>query len=358
MKLLLSLISSLLLALSTQAQHKDSLKTFRKLTKKYQKQSDYVFIPSGSYSRGVSDSDLPYVDYFRSSVFQLDSFFMQKYEVSNAQYLAFIKDISDTNSQLGRKYLPDTMVWRTPLAFGEKYVDYYLRHPAYGNYPVVGVSYRKAVAFAKWKTEQYNQQEERIFKKVRFRLPTEEEWEYAAKGGKSYGYTPFKEPNAIDEKGEPRANFVVVSQLGIYRDTFPDTNNRFVRSISEKPKEKMYLISTGDRYYPKSARVRGLYEEHFIKPVESYEPNGYGLYQMGGNVEEMVDAYYYRDPSFYYFSHDIKEYKYDKPWGVTKGGSWGDTGFYLQCPVRQFYEDEHSSSMEMGFRLVMEVLEF
>ena len=79
---------------------------------------------------------------------------------------------------------------------------------------------------------------------------------------------------------------------------------------------------------------------------------------MAGNVEEIVDAYYARDPTLNEFSHNLVMVKYDKPWGVTKGGSWKDTGFYLQYPVRQYYDTRNSSSSEIGFRLVMEVLDY
>lgn len=359
MKLLLSTISIFVLTLCVNAQYKDSLKTFRKLTKSFQKYSDFVFVPSGAFNTGMADYNPPSPgaggNYLMSRGVQVDSFFMQKFEVSNAQYLEFLKGMSKTDSVLST-YLPDTLVWRTPLAFGEKYVDYYLRHPAYANYPVVGVSYKQAMAYAAWKTQQYNSREDRKFKEVLFRLPTEEEWEFAAKGDNNHSYLPWDEPNTIDENGLPRANFMMISQLGVYRDTFPD---RFPqRSLRNESKVKEYLLSTGTRSSAKERGFGAADGQEYLKPVESYEPNIYGLYQMAGNVEEMVDAYYYRDPKGYYFTHEITQFKHYKPWGVTKGGSWNDPGYYLQWPMRQFYEDEHSASIEIGFRLVMDVLEF
>lgn len=363
MKLLLSIALMLLLTTSAQAQYKDSLKTFRKCVKSFQKHSDFVFIPSGGYMRGTNDSDLPTPDmngnYFRNYTVSIDSFFMQKYEVSNAQYLEFLNETMKGDPGVGKQMLPDTLVWRGPtIKFGEPYVEYYFRHPAYANFPVVGVSYAQAVAYAEWKTEQYNKEEDRVFKKVRFRIPTEEEWEYAVNGGER-GYLPWEEPNTIDENGRARANFLMVSQLGVYRDTFP-TKVPY-RSISETAKNKAYVISTGSRFHTRKKNKKDpdyWYENDLLRPVDFYGPNTFGLYNMAGNVEEMVDAYYLRDPAFYSFSHDYRLYKHDKPWGVTKGGSWNDPGYYLHYPVRQFYENEHSSSPQMGFRLVMEVLEY
>ena len=282
---------------------------------------------------------------------------IQKFEVSNAQYLEFVNAKLKEDSAMGKSMLPDTLVWRkvTPLG-NEPYVEYYFRHSAYAHYPVVGVSYAQAKAFAEWKTEQYNQQEGRVFKKVQFRLPTEEEWEYAAKGA-PYSYLPWNAPNTIDEKGQPRANFKMVSQLSIYRDTMHDPF--YYHLETTEPKTRVYWLSNGQQYIPNRGEKRQKYSYYndVLTPVESYEPNVHDLYQMAGNVEEMVDAYYDRDPNLYSFSHERLP-PYDKPWGVTKGGSWNDPGFYLQYPIRQFYEDEHSASAEIGFRLVMVVLEY
>ena len=349
MKLILLLFSISVGIFTCSAQYKDSLKTFQKLTKSYQKSSDFVFIPPGSFTRGANDSDIPYVGQPRSYTVSVDSFFMEKFEVSNEQYLEFVTAKLKEDSILGKAFLPDTLVWRGPGVWNEPYVDYYLRHPAYGNFPVVGVSYVQAKAYAQWLTEKYNQDEERVFKKVCFRLPTEEEWEFAYKGGLSDFYLPWGSYSTIDHEGKSRANFLSISQLSVYRDS------AVVEYNGETKKRPVYL-STGMRMWENSAGSP--YFDEVTAPVNTYNPNGYGLYQMAGNVEEMVDAYFDRDPSTYLFAHDLQEAKHETPWGVTKGGSWADTGYYLQYPTRQFYADEHSTSAEIGFRLVMVVLDY
>lgn len=349
MKHILLLFSISCAILTCSAQYKDSLKTFQKRTKTYQKHSDFVFIPSGSFTRGTNDGDIQYVGQPRSYTVSVDSFFMGKFEVSNEKYLEFVNAKLKEDSILGKSFLPDTLVWRTPEGRNEPYVDYYLRHPAYENYPVVGVSYVQAKAYAQWLTEKYNQDEERVFKKVCFRLPTEEEWEYAYKGGLSYFYLPWGSNSTLDHEGKARANFRAISQLSIYRDS------AVVEYNGETKKRSVYL-STGMRMWE---NIEGApYFDDVTAPVNTYNPNGYGLYQMAGNVEELVDAYYDRDPSVYLFSHDLKAAKHDKPWGVTKGGSWADTGYYLQYPIRQFFDDPNTSSAEIGFRLVMVVMDY
>lgn len=355
MKHILLLLCLFTFVFTTSAQYKDSLKTFRKLTKSFQKSSDFVFIPAGSYIRGSNDSDIPTPavngNYLRSSVMTVNSFFMEKFEVSNYQYLEFVNDMIRQDSVLGKSYLPDTLVWRIPESYNEPYVEYYLRHPAYGNYPVVGVSYAQVVAFAEWRTVKYNANEERIFKKVRFRIPTEEEWEYASKGDRSYSYLPCGSHSTLDENGAPRAKFRAVSQLSVYRDSIP------VQSYRGEIKKRPAYLSNGLPLSMASINAGGFTVIDVTRPVDAFEPNSYGLFNMAGNVEEIVDAYYFREEMEYSFSYN-DPLKSDKPWGVTKGGSWNDTGYYLQYPVRQFYTDQHSTSSEIGFRLVMDVLDY
>ena len=333
------------------SQKSDSLKHVQKSTKAFEKSSDFVRIPDGSFFRGNNDSDLPYADmngnYGRARTISVPSFFMQKYEVSNGQYLEFVNDILKQDSVLGASFLPDTLVWRKPNYSNEPYVEYYFRHPAYANYPVVGVSYNQAKAFAEWYTKKQNANPDRVFQEVNFRLPSEEEWEYAAKGGNDHAYLPWGDFTTIDEDGLPRANFRMVSQLSVYREEVTLDPNGKVKSPQR-------FISTGMGASLPNQEQTDMSD--ITVPVKWYAQNPYGLYQMAGNVAEMVDAYYDRDISMYEFSHDPKGVKSEEPWGITKGGGWRDTGFYLQYPVRQYYENQTSTSSSVGFRLAMDVV--
>ena len=347
------LLSALCLSFASIAQT-DNLKTFRKLTKKHEKTSDYVFIPSGTIKRVNEQSeDKPFVQETPSTdrfEFNIDSFFMGKFEISNGNYLEFVTDVLATNPLLAQSYLPDTLVWRDKMGFNEKYTEYYFRHPAYQNHPVVGVSYNQMVAYALWRTEKYDANEDRRFKKVRFRIPTEDEWEYAAKGGLTLSNLTWGSNSTLDYKGNARANFRAMSQLGIYRDSAVvefqgETKMRQVFLSNGHPMERSSYYSVINNYADVTA------------PVNAYNPNGYGLYNMSGNVEEMVNAQYVRTDDLFQFDSDTIAQR-TQLWGVTKGGSWNDPGYYLQIPTRQFFNDPTKASREVGFRLVMDIVEF
>ena len=73
-------------------------------------------------------------------------------------HLYWLKRIYGTDyPRVVTKALPDTLVWRNKLAFNEPYVDYYLRHPAYRDYPVVGVSWVQARDYCAWRTDRVNE---------------------------------------------------------------------------------------------------------------------------------------------------------------------------------------------------------
>lgn len=339
----------------TKKEHKQQLKQQKAFIKDY----PFVYIPSGSFTQGSNDSDMPYVSAMRAKTVSIENFYMKQCEVSNNEYLDYVKTVQKTDSTLSKSLLPDTLVWRTKLAYNEPYVDYYLRHPAYANYPVVGVSYNQATAFAAWMTEQYNSkpEEERSFKQVKFRLPTEEEWEYAARGGLEHSHFPWGGPYMQNAKGMRMANMLYFDQGSVYRDTIWVRNYLYTGDSTQPEfKPEMRYISAGGSSY---MGIAGSLNDNadVTAPVRSYFPNGYGLYNMTGNVEEMVDAYYNREDNPYEFSQEEPK-KSEDPSGVTRGGSWQDPGYYGSVTARQLYEGRDYSSHEMGFRLVMDVVEY
>ena len=103
-----------------------------------------LFIPLGSYNMGVSDQDVPYTQISQSKTVSVQAFYMDETEVTNFNWLEYLYWLSRVYSadypEVYQKALPDTLVWRSKLGYNEPYVDYYLRHPAYRDYPVVGVS--------------------------------------------------------------------------------------------------------------------------------------------------------------------------------------------------------------------------
>lgn len=215
---------------------------------------------------------------------------------------------------------PDTLVWIHDFSysFNEPKAKLYFWHPAYDNYPVVGVSWKQARAFCQWRTDYLNAALLRQGQATvhDFRLPTEAEWEYAARGGYTASMYPWGSYDTRSLAGCFQANF--------------------------KP-------------------MRGRYAEDggvTTMPVDHYEPNDYGLYNMSGNVAEWTCSAY--DESSYMFTHDLNpDYQYnarsDDPQAmkrkVIRGGSWKDVAFFLQVGTRAF-EYQDSSKSFIGFRTV------
>ena len=215
---------------------------------------------------------------------------------------------------------PDTLVWVRDYTYGfnEPLADYFW-HPAYDNYPVVGVTWSQAKAFNAWRTQLMNNYRAGNGQSdvQRFRLPTEAEWEFAARGGLDLSPYPWGGPYMRNAQGCPLANF--------------------------KPMRGDYVEDGGA----------------YTVDINSYSPNDYGLYNMAGNVAEWTSTAF--DETVYEFSHDMSpEYSYnakitDPPTlhrKVTRGGSWKDIGYYCQTGTRSF-EYRDTSKAFIGFRSVM-----
>ncbi|MDG1285676.1 MAG: gliding motility lipoprotein GldK [Flavobacteriaceae bacterium] len=231
------------------------------------------------------------------------------------------KDRSLTRSDVIRKeaikVYPDTIVWIRDFeySYNEPMHNDYFWHQAYGDYPVVGVSWAQAKAFCQWRTLNKN-----IYKKRKgqqfvnqFRLPSEAEWEYAARGGLAGATFPWGGPYAKNDRGCFMANF--------------------------KPLRGNY------------AADQALYTVE----ADSYEPNDYNLYNMSGNVAEWTMSSYHS--SSYEFSSSINpnvdEESYDRK--VVRGGSWKDVAYYLQVSSRDYEVDTIQRSY-IGFRTVQDYM--
>ena len=246
----------------------------------------------------------------------VDPFFMSVYEVTNKQYRRFCKEA-------GREYLPDTLVWRRALAFNDPYVEYYFRHEAYDDHPVVGVTYENALAYCEWLTgkvkdilEKYPKIEWRLTLGD-FRLPTEAEWVCAAKGGNELNLFPFgNELLYVDKKKNIR-----------YYENFKGlTDNNL--TILGLPKTD-YLITS---------------------PVGAFMPNDYGLFDMGGNVSEWTRTIAYREYVQGENPSDTPDPEKDQY--VFKGGSWLDGHHWMQVNVRRKGKKDYRSDA-LGFRVMM-----
>jgi gliding motility-associated lipoprotein GldJ len=120
-----------------------------------------VFIEGGSFLMGQSEQDVAY-DYNNiPRKVTVSSFYMDETEVANVDYLEYLfwtyRVFGADYPEVWRKALPDTLCWRDELAYNDPYVEYYLRHPAYRDYPVVGVNWLQANEYAKWRSDRVNE---------------------------------------------------------------------------------------------------------------------------------------------------------------------------------------------------------
>ncbi len=219
---------------------------------------------------------------------------------------------------------PDTLAWIHDFAYSynDPMAKNYFWHPTYDNYPVVGVNWKQAKAFSYWRTELMNSQ---LAKKGQvavneFRLPTEVEWEWAARGGWDLNPYPWGGPYLTNDQGCFLANF--------------------------KPQRGNYIADGGMQ----------------TVIVAHYPANDWGLYDMSGNVAEWTLSAY--DESSYNFTWDLNpDYEYnakenDPPQmkkKVIRGGSWKDIGYFLQVTARQ-YEYQDTAKSYIGFRCMQTYL--
>jgi gliding motility-associated lipoprotein GldK len=214
---------------------------------------------------------------------------------------------------------PDTLTWVNDLrfSFNDPKMKMYFSNPQYADYPVVGVSWEQAQAFCHWRTMMYN-----TTHKVQgepFRLPTEAEWEFAAKGRDRNATFPWKGNSLIDEK------------KNCYLANFKQDRGNYVTDAG---------VTT--------------------KAVKSYKTvvNANGLFDMAGNVAEWTSTAYFGtsgavtadiNPSFEYNAKAGDPATMKRK--VVKGGSWKDIPYYLQSGSRT-YEYQYESRPYIGFRCV------
>lgn len=215
---------------------------------------------------------------------------------------------------------PDTTCWvrQYTYSYNEPISRQYFWFQGFNTYPVVGVNYEQCNAFCDWRTRLWRSEREktRQYTESNFRLPSEEEWEWAARGGRNEAPYPWGGPYIINKKGCYLANF--------------------------KPQRGNYSADGG----------------LYTVPVDKYAANDYGLKNMAGNVSEWTSSAYFGGTY-----QQIADINPDIKFGakatdslyltrkVVRGGSWRDVAYFLQVSTRD-YEYAAESKPYIGFRCV------
>ncbi len=209
---------------------------------------------------------------------------------------------------------PDTTVWVKDFnySYNDPMHQDYFHHQSYGDYPVVGVTWGQANAFCNWRTKNKNDYlrgKKNSTSVPSFRLPTEAEWEYAARGGLEFATYPWGTGSTTSDRGCFLANF--------------------------KPVRGNYAVD-GALY---------------TMEAKSFNANDYGLYNMAGNVSEWTNTAY--NSSSYYMASTMNPNVEDRKnkRKIIRGGSWKDVAYFLEVGSRD-YEYSDTARSYIGFRTV------
>jgi gliding motility-associated lipoprotein GldJ len=298
-----------------------------------------ILVEGGTFTMGQIEQDVMYEHHNTPRRVTVSSFYLDQTEVKNhhwCEYLYWTDRTFTDFPQVYKKALPDTLVWREKLAYNEPYVEYYLRHPSYREYPVVGVSWLQANDFCAWRTDRVNeyiliregilivnpfQQNEPFttdaYLQGQYELgvnPMGQLPDYdPSKGGFDPATGKFNKKNMVTrivrmEDGillpryrlptEAEWEFAAYGLIGnsideriVERRYYP-WNGHWVRNPEDKWQGDMmanFVRGSGD-YMGVSGHLND--NADVTAPVYSYWPNDYGLYNMAGNVSEWVmDVY-------------------------------------------------------------------
>lgn len=236
--------------------------------------------------------------FFNKGIDSCNGFYISSLEVTNLEYKEFVYWMKQNKPKEWEEYLPDTTVWSRQLAFGEPYKNHYYQHHAYNDYPVVGITLQQANAYCKWLTQVYIPRKDGV--KPDFSLPSKKQWIRAARGESSTFY-PWGGPYMRNAKGMYLANFKALDAADIH---FNRKDQKY-EVIVENALASSGFITTA---------------------VGSYWPNQFGIYNMSGNVAELV-------------ADDT----------VAMGGSWNDTGYDVRVESEQPAQEPTST---IGFRVI------
>jgi formylglycine-generating enzyme len=431
-----------------------------------------VFVQGGTFTMGAAEEDVMGDWNNIPRRVTVNSFYIDKSEVANVhyrEYLYWINSVFDGDEYeaVRKSAIPDTLVWRSELAYNEPLVEYYFRHPSYNYYPVVGVTWKQANDFCLWRTDRVNELElvkrglvnKNTLKNIQglgqenfntksylvgefqttpgpaakskknplknpngtprtqvtfedgillpgYRLPTEAEWEYAA-----LGYIN-QNPQASRKEGKRGEELIANKQVYTW-----DQNVNGLRDSRRGSWQGTFMANFKRGGGDNMGVAGGLNDRAvYTAPVTSFYPNGFGIYNMSGNVSEWVgDVYRALSPvdkddvapfrGNYFQTMDLSTGKAERDslgrvkyrnvtdqeskdrrnyqkgnvinyldgdslitgitygYGITtlisdksrviKGGSWNDRAYWLGPGTRRYLEEDQASST-IGFRCAMD----
>ena len=299
-----------------------------------------VYVEGGTFTMGRVQDDVMH-DWNNSPTQQhVQSFYMDETEVTNRMYLQYLDWLKQTFPPEEQGYkniytgaLPDTLVWRNPLGFTENMVNNYLRHPAYQNYPVVGVNWIQATEFSQWRTDMVNQKQlsEEGFTSRDAYLDNSPDKTFSTEtylnapkqvyGGSDSITRGGKQTQQRLKNNQDSTNIYVKRKDGVlYPEYRLPTEAEWEYAALALSSKREYNLHKGRKKYPWNGqytrsgdtRTRGDQKANFKQskgdyggiggwssdgaditaPIKSYEPNDFGLYDMAGNVAEWVADVY------------------------------------------------------------------
>jgi formylglycine-generating enzyme required for sulfatase activity len=236
----------------------------------------------------------------------VEAFHMLKTEITNQQYQQFYNEVAEGLAAEEKSIIAcDSTAWSDVVSYGEPLVNNYYRHPAYKNYPVVNISHTAALKYCAW-LQQKLQKENPAFN-ITVALPSKEQWIHAAEGGRKNAMYPWGNFYMRNNRGQFLCNFRRIGDQCITRNR--ETGKPEIIEASGNLKDNAY----------------------YTADVKSYFPNDYGLYNMCGNVSEMITEK-----------------------GTALGGSWNDYGGDVLIRSETSFE---KVAPTIGFRPVIMVKE-